>query len=134
MGLQRTSEPQPPSTVGIQLKAPAPPPPGEGPQPPGPPHPHLLELFEKSPETFPAAYIQWQKQQEQQANERDGRAIQQRTITYDQFVTAAVVIGLDLQRSIYSMFAPSDAYLNSLNISLSATALKDPECIRQIVR
>ncbi|XP_032779429.1 transforming growth factor-beta-induced protein ig-h3 [Daphnia magna] len=132
--LKRTSEPRPPSTIGIQLKAPAPPPPGEGPQPPAPPDPHILELFEKSPENFPAAYAQWQQEQEQQANGRDGRAVKQRTITYDQFVTAAVVIGLDLQRSIYSMFAPSDAYLNSLNISLSATALRDPECIRQIVR
>jgi hypothetical protein len=96
-----------------------------------------LEIFEKSPETFPAAYIEWQQQQEQlqgEDNEREGRAAKRRSFTYDQFVTAAVVARLDLQRSVYTMFAPSDAYLKSLNISLSATALKDPECVGQIVR
>lgn len=133
---QKRSEPQPPSTHGINIKAPAPPPPGEGPQPPAAPDPYLLEIFENSPETFPAAYIQWQQQQQQeqgQNNEREGRSAVKR-ITYDQFVTAAVVARLDLQRSAYTMFAPSDAHLKSLGISLSATALKDPECVRQIVR
>ncbi len=137
--LNKRSEPQPPSTHGINIKAPAPPPPGEGPQPPAAPDPYLLEIFEKSPETFPAAYIQWQQQQQQQqeqeqTNEREGRSANTKRITYDQFVTAAVVARLDLQRSVYTMFAPSDVYLNSLGVSLSAVALKDPECVGQIVR
>lgn len=138
-GFQRTSEPQPPSIEGIQLKSPAPPPIDEGPQPPAAPDPFLLEAFEKSPETFPAVYNKWQEeqQQEQSDNEREGRATgntKRKTVTYDQFVTASIVTGLDLQRSVYTMFAPSDPYLISLNISLPTTALKDAECVRQIVR
>ncbi len=139
LGFQKiASEPQPPSTHGLfgpHIKAPAPPPPGEGPQPPAAPDPYLLEIFEKSPDTFPAAYIEWQQQQQgDEDNEREGRATKRRSFTYDQFVTAAVVARLDIQRSVYTMFAPSDAYLKSLNISLSAMALKDPECVGQIVR
>ena len=138
--IPRTSEPQPPSTEGLfQLKAPAPPPVEEGPQPPAAPDPFLLEAFDKSPETFPAVYNKWQEQQQQQPdNKREGRAAlagKRRTVTYDQFVTAAIVSGLDLQRSVYTMFAPSDPYLiDILNISLPTTALQDAECVRQIVR
>lgn len=131
---QRASGPQPPSTDGIVLKAPAPPPNSEDePQPPASPDPFLLEAFEKSPETFPAVFSQWQQQSDLL---RDGRAVQskRRWPTYDQFVTAAIVTGLNIQRSTYTLFAPSDAYLTKFKISLPTSALTDRECIEKIVR
>lgn len=118
------------------MKAPAPPPDFESwPQPPAAPDPYLLEAFEKSPETFPAVYSQWQLQQESDIK-RDGRAVnsKRRPLTFDQFVTAAIVTGLNLQRSTLTMFAPSDVYLKNLNLSLPTVALQDKECIRQLVR
>lgn len=146
---QKESEPQPPSIDGIVLKAPAPPPEDEWPKPPAEPHPFLVEAFEKSPETFAAVYSQWQQQQQQQQkdeeellatnnNERDGRSAinpKRKRLSYDQFVTAAIVTGeLDIQRSAYTVFTPSDSYLGKLNISLPILALKDQECVRRIIR
>lgn len=134
------SEPMPPSIPeDLDVKSPAPP--VDGPQPPAAPDPALLELFEKNPEGFPAAFSQWQQQQQQKGREKrrtSPNAVKRRSPTYDQFITAAVVIGLDLrqqqQRSTFTMFAPSDLYLSSRNISLPLLALKDVECVKRIVR
>jgi len=60
------------------------------------------------------------------------------SMTYNQFVTAAVVTGLDLRSGArhqpYTMFAPSDAYLQRHNLSLPILALRNMDCVRQIVR
>lgn len=137
-----SSEPMPPSIPDdLDLKSPAPPPVVDGPQPPAPPDPVLFELFEKNPDGFPAAFSLWQQQQQQKGREKrrtSPNAVKRhRSPTYDQFITAAVVIGLDLrqqQRSTFTMFAPSDLYLSSRNISLPLLALKDVECLKRIVR
>ena len=135
-----------PDDLDLDLKSPAPPV-DAGPQPPAPPDPVLLELFEKNPDGFPAAFSLWQQQQQhQQQKSREKRRTSPNALkrprypSYDQFITAAVVIGLDLrqqqeqQRSTFTMFAPSDLYLSSRNISLPLLVLKDAECIKRIVR
>jgi len=106
-----------------------------------------LEVFEKNPDGFPAAFSLWQQQQQQQKSREKRRTSpnalkRPRYPSYDQFITAAVVIGLDLrqqqeqqqQRSTFTMFAPSDLYLSSRNISLPLLVLKDAECLKRIVR
>ena len=123
---ERSGEPQPPSIDLLDLKAPAPPP--EHPRPPAAPEQHIVDLFNKNPDGFPAAFAETKK-------ERRAASKKQRPFTYDQFITAGIVSGLNLQqRSAYTFFAPSDEFLTSNNISLPIMALKDMECVRQIVR
>lgn len=136
----------PPAIEDFDLKSPPAPPVEGGPSPPAPPDPFLLSIFEKDPVGFPAAFIQWQQQQQQQkdsSNNREKRrtapnASKRRAPTYDQFITAAVVSGLNLQQNQrstgFTMFAPSDLYLANRNISLPLVALKDVECVKRIVR
>jgi len=127
------------------VKAPAPPPLENRPQPPAAPDPEVIALYEKDPAGFPAAYIEWQKQKDKQTGNalkkeerRDDTAAEKtkkRSPTFDQFVTAALVTGLNLrQGSVFTMFAPSDNFLTSINVSLPITALKNMECAQRIVK
>ena len=59
---------------------------------------------------------------------------QRRSPTYDQFLTAAVISGFDLRNRLYTMFAPEDGVFAQLNLSLPLLALKDKNCVAQIVR
>ena len=118
-------EPQPPSIDGIDFgfRAPAPPE-GLGPQPPSPPNPALLELFQKNPAAFTALY----------SNKEKRDVTDRRYPTYDQFLTAAVISGIDLRNREYTMFAPEDNFFKKFNISLPILALKNKNCVAQIVR
>lgn len=152
-GSSRNSEPMPPSIDDLDLRAPAPPDDMMAPQPPAAPDPFLLEAFEKDPASFPAVFSQWQAENNKKNNDnnkevdaivvgttsdegnRDKRRAPQRKLpTYDQFLTVAVVTGLDLQRSFFTMFPPSDLYLQEINVSLPIMALHDKDCVSNIVR
>lgn len=137
-GSSRNAEPLPPSIDDLDLRAPAPPD-DMGPQPPAVPDSFLLEAFEKDPASFPAVFSQWQAENNNKevgdAGTRDKRRAPQRKLpTYDQFLTVAVVTGLDLQRSFFTMFPPSDLYLQEINVSLPIMALHDKDCVSTIVR
>jgi len=124
-GSTALQEPQPPSIDGIDFgfRAPAPPE-GLGPQPPSPPNPALLELFQKNPAAFTALY----------SNKEKRDVTDRRYPTYDQFLTAAVISGIDLRNREYTMFAPEDNFFKKFNISLPILALKNKNCVAQIVR
>jgi len=132
-------EPQPPSIEGIDiefdLRTPAPPPLGSGPQPPSSPDPALLELFERNPSAFAALFNNIQKQNGiKMKRDIKNQQKQRRSPTYDQFLTAAVISGFDLRNRLYTMFAPEDGVFAQLNLSLPLLALKDKNCVAQIVR
>lgn len=133
-GSSRSSEPQPPSVDDLDLRAPAPPD-EPGPQPPAAPDPLLLEAFEKDPAGFPSFFAQWQETRNEEVNggNREKRQLP-RGETYDQFLTAAIVSGVDIQRSYFTFFAPSDVVLQKLNVSLPVMALQDKDCVTSLVR
>lgn len=124
-GLIARREPQPPSIddIDFAVRAPAPPE-GSAPMAPSPPDSTQIELFEKNPTAFAAIY----------ANKQRRDVTNRRYPTYDQFLTAAVVSGIDLRNRVYTMFAPDDRVFNQLNISLPLLALKDKNCVARLVR
>lgn len=148
---------RPPSTAGIVLppiRAPAPPPVSSWARPPAPPtksaHPSPPVVVRNDADS--AATINrlpdncQTKLQGEQSHKKAAtpasdqiRAPPDGVLSFDQFVTAAVVTGLDLrpsrqQRQQLTLLAPSDAYLKRRNVSLPVLALRHMDCVRQIVR
>ena len=129
------SQPQPPSIEGLELKSPAVPD-EHAIRPPSPPDPHLLEIYEKDPDQFAAYFNKW-KQENAQKNatkltKRETNSPQ--LATYDQFRTAAVIVGLDFRLGPHTIFAPSDLYLKTVNLSLPLFSFTNMQCLRQLVR